>query len=123
MARVVANARQSLDQSRDARKRPQLGGMTEGPRTLEQGLLDAVDLIAVEPRLASRATGRPQTLPTLRFPGTGPAQGRRPTHAQAARDRGLRLPVLEQPHRSQPSSLETLEVAERHPLCPPHRAE
>lgn len=100
MARVVANARQSLDESRHARQRPQLGGMTEGQRTLEQGLLDPVHLIAVQPRPASRATGRPQSLSTVRFPGARPAQGRRPTHAQAARDRGLRLPVLEQPHRS-----------------------
>ncbi len=121
MAGVIANPCEAVNQLGHARKRPELGGIAERKRTLEQRLLEHVELIARQPGLSSCAPGRTQSLPAFFLPRLSPTHRARAADLQPPRDRRLRLALLEQPDRAHPASLERFEVASCHAPLPPRR--
>ncbi len=123
MAGVVANPGDAVNQFGHARKRPELGGVADGERPLEQRLLDRVELIARQPGLAPCAPRRTQSLPAFFLPRLSPTHRGRATYLQPPRDLRLRLASLEQPDRSHPASLERFEVTSCHAPLPPDEGE
>jgi hypothetical protein len=68
MAGMIVDARKVLDHFRDARQRPQIGWKTVRPRSFSQRLVQLLQLLGLEPRFPSRATGSTKSRGTTSFP-------------------------------------------------------
>jgi hypothetical protein len=110
MAGVVLHAGERGNQRRDARQRPQDGGVPVGERAPQQCVLHLAELGRGKLGRASGPPGRLQAGRALPLPGTVPAADGLAAHSQRAHDFGLGLAFLEQPRRLQPALLQSLEI-------------
>ena len=103
MPGVMAHPRESLDDLRHPRQRPQIGTEPRGARARAQGPFDLRQLRRRELGFASRPARRLEGGAAVRLPRVIPVVGRHPRDAQRPRHRSLRLALREQARRSEPT--------------------
>lgn len=110
MARVIADARQTLDDSGDPRQGPEVRGEAVGPRPLEQRGLRAGQLRSVQPRLAPSPPGALEPRAPATLPRVIPAARRHGRHAQRPGDARLRLAPREPARGLEPPCFQRSEI-------------
>jgi hypothetical protein len=110
MTRVVAHARQLLDQLRNPRERPHVGAVTVRERTTQQLLLDLGKLLGRDARHSSGAASAFETFASVLTPRVMPTHHALPADAQHAGDLGLALAALEHLCGAQPTLAHSIEV-------------
>jgi hypothetical protein len=117
MARMVPHAGQPLDQLGHPRQSPQIRPEALGARSLAQGPVQLLQLLALKLRLAPRPPGGPQSLHAPLLPLPVPAADTLATDLESSGDRRKPLARAEQLGGSSASIFECLEIASRMHKC------
>ena len=111
MSRVIVYPRQSLDNNRHPRERPQICAKTVGPCSLSQCNLDTSQLLSLQLRFATRSTRTPQSPSAASLPLLVPAAYALAAYFQfSGNPRQNHLASREQSSRSLPSLPHGLEI-------------
>ena len=111
MPGVILHAGQVLDESRDARQRPQIRAKAVRPRALPQGRFDLGHLLGTQSRLAPGPPGGAQRRAPALAPRLIPPHDALTTDAQPSGDGALRLLAGgEEPRGVLPTNFQSVEI-------------
>src|ERR1700685_3928118 len=114
MTRMITNPRHPLDHHTHSWKGPQIAREAVSPAASAQRLLNAAKLATVQPRLATRPPGAPQSVRAATPPFPMPAADTLTTHLQVARNgRQNQLAGRKQMRRLLTPTLQSLEISSR----------
>src|SRR6266581_494954 len=111
VAGVVTNSKLLLDQVPDPPQSPQRRLVAQSFRSLQQALLQPLQVLPAQTRLAPGPTCLLQPFPPLLGQRLGPAVHTGMAHAQPPADFGLAQSLPQQPHPLQAASLQSLKVS------------
>jgi hypothetical protein len=111
MARMVSHPSQVLDELGHPRQGPQIRPEALGARSLAQGPVELLQLLALQLRFAARPPGGAQSLRAALFPLPVPAADTLATDLESSGDRRKPLARAEQLGGSSASIFECLEIA------------
>ena len=111
MPGVILHAGQVLDESRDARQRPEIRAEAVRPRALPQGRFDLGHLLGTQSRLAPGPTDGAQRRASALAPRLIPPHDALATDAQPSGDGALRLLASgEEPRGVLPTNFQSVEI-------------
>ena len=111
VAFVVMDSKLLLDQVPDPPQSPQRRLVAQSFRSLQQALLQPLQVLPAQTRLAPGPTCLLQPFPPLLGQRLGPAVHTGMAHAQPPADFGLAQSLPQQPHPLQAASLQSLKVS------------
>ena len=117
MARMVSHPSQVLDELGHPRQGPQIRPEALGARSLAQGPVELLQLLALQLRFAARPPGGAQSLRAALLPLPVPAADTLATDLESSGDRRKPLARAEQLGGSPASIFEGLEIASRMHKC------